>query len=387
MARRFTSHTSWIAVGALVLTAAFVLTSCASNAGQAKGLPGTVGQTGSASASGLVVEIERATFSGTAVEVEITVRSENPGVIIGGVLPSDAELGGVAGQSVNVGRDGGSILRFPASAWPEKGDATQLTIRAVQVRRSEGRFEPAFGEWRLLVKLPQGRDAETARSVEALEPVVAEVAGHEVAVRAFRTHSATVVRYQLPSQILAFAAPPTLRANGTVVQLRQAEQQESGSELWFAPTPADASLVLVFDGLKAPDPEDKPWTLNFTLAAFKAPARAEVGRQFAVTWEQRAPLDGPAILDVAWERRAVDASLNITVAGLWDPAAGGAPSVTGDGEQLDVYGIGLRPETSDRAAQTIISVKLRNSKPPGDVVVAAAGATIAVAPVEVVLKP
>jgi len=373
----------------LVFGGAFALTSYNRDGIRAQALPGTVLQSGSASASGLIVEVKRATFSGTAVDVEIAVRAEDPGLTVAGVAPADAEIAGAVGLSVRVHNDGRSVLRFPAAAWPEGAAMTaQLLIRAVQVRGQTGRFERISGDWQLAIKLPQGKEAETARFVQALQPVVADVAGHEVVVVAFRTRSATVVRYELPLIVRPVAVPPALRAGGgAAVQLLQAQQEREGVvEAWFEATPDAVPLTLVLDGLVVSDLGSKAWTLNIALDAFEPP-RPQGYEKRSLGAQRQATSDGPALVDVAWEYRVADVLLEITVAGLWDPGSSGFPVVLGDGAELTVHGVGLRPATSERGAQTIISVKLRGSKPPRNLTVTAKGETVPVPRVEVVLKP
>ncbi|MBE7520089.1 MAG: hypothetical protein HS107_12705 [Thermoflexaceae bacterium] len=139
----------------------------------------------------------------------------------------------------------------------------------------------------MAIELPQGAEAERARALRTLPPVVTEVAGTRLIVETMKTASATIVRYELPGNLSSFT-PPELRAGARTLapaQSRQEQGPRAGYEVWFEATPDNMPLVLVFDGLVASDPASRPWTLQVALASFEVPTptateiRDQIGEQ------------------------------------------------------------------------------------------------------------
>src|SRR5690606_33598426 len=160
-------------------------------------LRGSIEQFASALDGGVVVEARRAGwragFSGTAVNIELLVRADESEGLPAGIPPNGALLEGVAATSAHVRSDGTTVLRFPPSAWPAAPTTLALTVRVVQFIDEAGALRDVSGAWDLAIEAPEGAEAEAARAVQALEPVVVEIAGRDVAVEAFKTHAATIV--------------------------------------------------------------------------------------------------------------------------------------------------------------------------------------------------
>jgi hypothetical protein len=375
-----------------LLGGTFVFGSITKQEGEAQVVPGTVAQSASDSSSGLTVDAERAVFSATGVDVWLHIRSDEPGAKVAGVLPSDAELAGNAGLSAAVHSDGRTVLRFPPAAWPHAGPTAQLSIRAVRLLSPEGKDERIDGSWQLAIELPQGAEAERARALRTLSPVVTEVAGSKLVVETLKTASATIVRYQLPANVSSFS-PPMLRAGASTLapaRSQQAQGPQGSHEVWFEATPDNTSLVLVFDRLAASDPTSKPWTLKATLAPFQpaAPAAAELIKDQPVTWELQADSSPePALKGILWRRLPDRVELEITVGGLWAPQAGGPPVVLGDGVEIKVDSVGTYPAFGERGDETRIAFRLPSQTVPRSLVVIGGGGRIAMLPpLEVTLQ-
>lgn len=389
---------AWLAAGILAFGAAFAL--AASRGGPesaAAGLPGTVEQSGSASASGWVIEAVRATFGGTAVDVEVRVRPEDGGSGVAVVSAADAEMDGVRAESARISSDGRSLLRFPPEAWPDGTATTQLSIDAVRVRDSSTReLVRVAGDWQIPVEVPTGSDAASARAVEALPLATANIVGHEVVIEAFRTQSATVVRYELPVSIFAIS-PPALRADGRTVEATLSQQVDGRSETWYDPTQDASSLTLVFSGLIGPAPDSKhTWKLNLALAPFDPPefpgtpylTESPRERDRKLSWERLPGSDGPPVVEVIWHH-GFDVRLVISLEGMWDPmlVGGEPPRVSGDGTELTLIASGVDFATDERGARTRITVRLPDPVPPRNLVVISEGAVVEMDPVEVRLLP
>jgi hypothetical protein len=383
---------AWIALAVLVFGGAFLLAVATTQQSAAEITPGVMLQSGSVSTNGVVVGVRRAMFSGVSVDVEIYVRAEaaDSGFAVAGVAAGDTDMGGVVGLSVRGGAGGGLVVTFPPTAWPVGATAAPLSVRAVRVRDTAGKLAVIAGDWNLSVQLPRGKDAETARFVQALEPVVAIVAGREMVVATLKTHAATVVRYELPQGVTS-SAPPSLKAgSGKILRPIRHEQKGGVNEVWFAATPGEGPLVLALNGLVVSARESTAWSLSVALESDNLPPpdpKIAGPEEQEVRWVAQPRGDGPAIRSVAWWRYMQHVRLNVTVAGLWDPVAGGRPVAVGDGVELNVIGVVQLPSTAERAAQTIITVELPNSALPRNLVVTAGGRAVSVPSMEVILQP
>jgi hypothetical protein len=363
----------------------FVATGYLRSDGRAGALPGAVSQAGEAASNGVTIRLERATFSATAVDVDLFIESRT-GSTIGGVAPGGATLSGQAPLNQRVEPDGRVILRFPGAAWEDGPSLLPLSVTSIQVRGQAGRFDSLPGRWDLSVRVPVGEAAEAARFVTALEPAVMRIADQEVAVAAFRTNSAIIIRYSLPARVNSFA-PPKLKAGDRMLEAAQLQQSPNGEmEAWFELPPAETSLALVFEKLALRDISRDPWSLDVTLAPFELPSDPGRIPQHDMGWAQSAASGGPAVVAVTWENRPTQPRLNITVSGLWDPAVAGLPEVTADGTALKVAGVVLMPATRDREASTRISFVLAGKGVPREITVRGSGETIELPPVEVALK-
>ncbi len=394
------SRAAWLLLVVVLLGGTFVVGSITKQEGEAQVVPGTVAQSASDSSSGLTVDAERAVFSATGVDVWLHIRSDDPGAKVAGVVPSDAELGGNAGLSAGVHGDGRTVLRFPPVAWPRAGVTAQLSIRAVRLLSPEGKDERIDGSWQLAIELPQGAEAERARALRTLPPVVVEVGGAKLVVETLKTASATIVRYELPANVSSFS-PPTLRAGASRLapsRSQQAQGPRGSHEVWFEATPDNVSLVLVFDRLAASDPTSRPWTLKATLARFEPPAPKAATpaaqpddpllQEQELAWALQAEADPePALKGILWRRLPDRVELEITIGGLWDPRAGGPPVVLGDGVEIKVDSVGTYPAFGERGDETRIAFRLPSQTVPRSlVVVGGGGRTAVLPPLEVTLQ-
>lgn len=386
-----TGRAAWLLLVVALIGGAFVFGSIKKEEGRAQDVPGAVPQSASASSGGMTVAAERAVFSATGVDVWLYIRSDDPGAKVAGVIPSDAELAGNAGLSAAVHSDGRMVLRFPPAAWAHEGPTAQLSIRAVRLLSPEAKEERVDGSWQLAIELPQGAEAEKARALRTLPPVVTEVAGGRLVVETLKTASATIVRYQLPANVSSFT-PPVLRAGARTLapaQSRQEQGPRGGHEIWFEATPDNLPLVLVFDRLAASDPTSSPWTLKVALAPFQPPAPTGAWpEEQPLSWERQADaLSEPALRRILWRRLPNRVELEITIGGLWDPQTGGLPVVLGDGVELRVGGAGTFPAFGERGNETRISVRLASETVPRSlVVIGGGGRTTMLPPLEVSLQ-
>jgi len=336
------------------------------------------------------VEAERAVFSATGVDVWLRIRSNDPGAKVAGVLPSDAELAGSAGLSAAVRGDGGTVLRFPPAAWPRAGLTAPLVVRAVRLFSAEGNEVRTDGTWQLGIQLPQGAEAERARVLRTLPPVVKAVAGNDLVVETLKTASATIVRYQLPANVSSYA-PPRLRSGARTLEATQSRQEQGPpgrQEVWFEATPDNAPLTVVFDRLAAADPASKPWTVKVALAPFQPPGTtADQVTERTLAWEGQADSTGPILKGILWRRLPDRTELEVTISGLWDPVAGGMPTVLADGVKLRVGGAGTFPATGERGDVTRIAADLASEAAPRNlVVVGGGGQTTMLPPFEITLQ-
>lgn len=352
---------------------------------QAGTLPGAIDQSASASDGGIVVEARLAQFSGTAVHVELLVTTQDSDRMPAGIRPGDAVLQGVPGVSGRVRGDGTTSISFPPSAWPEDATTLALTVRSVDFIDDAGELQPVRGTWDLTIEAPVGAEANEARAVEALEPVVVEIAGQDVVVMAFKTHDATIVHYVLPPGVESDSAPK-LRAGDTPLEpLRREQRGRPGvTEVWYAPA-GDEPLVLLFDSLSETLADANTWSVTIGLEVFDLPepAGSEESRfsENEVGWEVRSRSGGPEVLDVLWRGFEDDIRLAITFDGSWRPGPT-RPVVLGDGEPMRVSSAGTMGTHSD------IVVRLDPSEPPPrELTIRSTYEVQPLPPVEVVLQP
>lgn len=363
------SRAGWLALVALLTGGAFVFGALMNQGGQAQTVPGTVRQSSSAASSGLTVDAEKAVFSATGVDVWLHVSSEDATAGIGGVLPADAELAGKPGMGAGVHADGRTVLRFPPEAWPSAGATAELSVRAVSLLSPDGRQLRVDGNWQLAIQLPQDADAKNARTIRTLPPVVQDVAGSKMVVETLKTASATIVRYALPENVSTFSSP-TLRAGSsdlTPVQSREEPGREGTREVWFESTPDNVPLVLVFEHLAISDPASRPSNLKVTLAPFQPPAatRPEVVDERELEWKLQADSSSePPIKRILWRRMPGRTEMEVTIDGMWNPLAGGVPTVLADGVELKVLGVGTYPAFGERGDETRIAIRLNSEAIP-----------------------
>lgn len=199
--------------------------------GRAEAFPGAVVQGAEARSGGVTVKAARAVFSGTAVDLWLEGQFDHAGAQPAGITPSDAELAGARAKSAAVAEGGGVMLRFPALAGLEPGGVATLRIAAVQLLGAQG-VERVPGTWILEVKLPRGDAARAAARVDALDPVVVEIAGQPVTLVAYRTSAATVLHDELPPGLLE-GRPAVLRAGKEELAARRMEGDGKAREVWF----------------------------------------------------------------------------------------------------------------------------------------------------------
>lgn len=386
---------AWLALVIALFGLAFVLGATRKQGGEAQTVPGAVLQSASASSGSLTVDAERAVFSATGVDVWLHIRSDDPGVKIAGVVPSDARLSGSAGLSAAVHGDGRTVLRFPPEAWPHAGLTAPLDIRTVTLLSPGANDVRVDGSWHLAIELPQGAEAERARALRTLPPVVTEVAGTRLVVETLKTASATIVRYELPGNLSSFT-PPELRAGARTLapaQSRQEQGPRAGYEVWFEATPDNMPLVLVFDGLVASDPASRPWTLQVALASFEVPTptateiRDQIGEQ-QLGWNlQPGSPSEPDLKRILWRRLPDRVELEVTIEGLWDLLAGEPPVVLGDGVELKKVAVGTFPAFGERGDETKITARLASETVPRSlVVIGGGGRTSKLPPLEITLR-
>jgi hypothetical protein len=374
-----------VGLAALVFGATFLVAGYPERQGQADPLPGMVVQSGSASSSGLTIELRRAIFSGTAVDVELAVSSTDPALTGLAVVPAQAQLAAEVALSGHVVSDGRTILTFPPGAWQDGAATATLSLRRVRARDSGGKPTDLDGDWELVVQLPQGKDALAARYLEALPLATAEIAAQQVVFETLRSKSATIVHYTLPPSVLSFE-PPALEVGSELVRPTRSWTDRVQSSVQFDATPDAGPLTLVFEGLAATDTSHS-WTLRLALNAFDQPPPSEGVATHSLTWQLVAGSGGPQVQRVDWDHRISDVQLVVTLDGLWDPGPGGPPLARGDGASLRVGGVGLFPATAGRGAQTVITMDLPDSKPPRDLTLDGGGSTTFLPRVEVVLRP
>jgi hypothetical protein len=359
-----------------------------SSHGEANTLPGTIDQSASATDTGIIVETHRADFSGTAVDVELSARAVDGVLTTAGISPIDAEMEGVAAVSARVRNDGTTVLRFPADGWPEDRSTAQLSIHAVTVLAEARGFERLAGDWELTIELPDGDRAKAARAVRALEPVAVEFAGREIADETLLTHSAIVIRYELPDTLIV-TVPPTLRVGDLVLEPTLSEQRGNVSEHWYEASSQTDSLTLLFDGVAAIEPNRSPWTLKLTLDAdpiLSGTSDSDEVQQQELRWRLDPGSDGPEVRGVVWRRIANNVRLEISLDGSsWRPGPS-PPVVVGDGAEMEAWGAGFAV-TSDGQPLSNISVGLDGSIPPRELVVTLAERAVDVPHTEVVLTP
>ncbi|MEZ4492147.1 MAG: hypothetical protein R3C29_02380 [Dehalococcoidia bacterium] len=356
---------------------------------QAGTILGTIDQSTSASDAGIVVEARRADFSGNAVFVELLVTVEDSDIVPAGIRPRDAVLEGVPGLSGHVRADGTTVIQFPPSAWPIDATTLELTVSSVDFIDDAGELQPTTGSWELAIEAPDGGEADVARSIEALDPVVVRIAGQDVVIMTVRSHDATVVRYELPPGVES-AFGPKLKAGGALVERRQGGQsQRPGiTEAWYAPT-SSQPLVLLFDDLTAVDPDPETWGLDIGLEAFAPPgADGNEGSSLSevvVDWELLSRSGGPEVLDVLWRRSPDRVELVVVVDSSWR-AGPTSPTVLADGVPLGVIGAGTIGTGVD--ARSDFVVELDPLEPlPRQITVHASSEVYRLPPVEVDIKP
>ncbi len=352
---------------------------------EAETVPGTVEQDAAAQSGGVTVSARRAVFSGTAVDLWLVVTFDAPGTQPAGIAPSDAQFAGMRALSAAVAEDGTVVLRFPALAEPGSRSVAALAISGVQVMR-DGGVQRVPGTWSLDVRFPDGDDARAAAKVDALPPVMAEIAGRAVPITAYRTSSATVVHYVLPAGLVESSAPH-LEANGQKLSARRSERDGNVSEVWFEATSGDSRLVLIFEGLSAVTGDSTLLSLSMEPYSPAEDEKAsETSEEHALQWKKNTP-GGPAVREVRWHRDLSGTTILVFVEGIWTPEAGGKPVVFGEGgESLFVRGVGNYPAWEGQGSRTKIEAELPGGRVPRELTILLSGATEPVPRAEVPLQ-
>jgi hypothetical protein len=215
----------------------------------------------------------------------------------------------------------------------------------------------------------------SAKLLEPLDPVSVVVDGHELQVDAFRTRAATVVKYAIPSGLTPMGQP-TLRVNGHSIDAVRATQDGELATIWFGPTSHGDSLTLILGRFLVADPTSGAVDLTLAFDPFTVPALPESFEEpqtRAVSWSDRSNSGTPRVLAVEWWRpseRGDDVRLHVTLDGVLDVKSGGKPTVFGDGAEMRVIGVGVRPATSERGTRTHIWLALEDIIPPRNLTIA-----------------
>lgn len=353
--------------------------------GRAEVFPGSVAQGAEARSDGATVKVTRAVFSGTAADLWLDVQFDDAAAQPAGIAPSDADLAGVSARSAAVAEGGGVMLRFPALVSAEPVSVATLRIAAVQLLGAQG-IERVSGTWVLEVKVPRGDAARAAARVDALEPVVVEIAGQQVTLAAYRTSAATVLHYELPPGLLE-GRPPMLRVGKEELAARRMESDGRAREAWFDATPDNGPLTVVLDGLASASGGEA--TVQLAIEPFVPPAATGAGEEtveLALTWKVETP-GGPAVREVTWHRDLSGTTILVLVDGIWDPEIGGKPAVFADGASLFVRGAGYYLASGERGDRSMVEADLPGGQVPRNLIVVLAGAASPIPPVEVVLRP
>lgn len=374
---------TWPGIAAGCILGAIGIAAMVSPRGRADELPGTVAQSASATDGAVTVTVDKAVFSAGSTDVWVHVSSTNPRERFVGVEAADAALGGNAATSATGGRTGQGILRFPDPTI--SGPTTDLSIRAVK-RIGDNGPERVLGQWRLVIALPMGEDARKAARVEALKPGLAEMNGTEVPIEAFRTSSATIVRYQLPAEIRSIR-PPTLRVGSRSIEpLRDESRGQGTHELWFESTPSGSALTMTFGEVYITNRQE--FSVALSLNAFNVPLpKGNQTEEYVLDWQRTSGPGGLAPKSLTWRRDVSGTTLLVRLEGLWDPGPQARPRVEADGVGLTVRGLVMYAASQDRGAESMIEVDLPSGKVPRLLSVALAGESKSSPPISVTLEP
>lgn len=368
---------------AVAVMLAFVASSCGESESDASALPGVVPQSSVAMDAGVTIRAERAVFSGLSVDVWLRVTSADKSMRFAGIEPGAADLDGEHALAVIVGADGLNVLRFRATDGLGKAASAPLTIRSLVRATSSPPFEEIEGTWRLDLSLPSGDAAEAARKVQARPPQVVGIAGQDMVVELRRTSSATVVHYDLPPGVVELT-PPRLRVGERYFDHESFRaEDESGQDVWFAETPADVEITVIFEHLVAPNPSAKARSFVIALDDFDPP-RDEPGAAETLTvgWEPVNASPGLKVVDVQWTRD-VATSLIVFLDGHvgHDPAT--RPLATGDGALLPVGGFGQLGRPGEPGGRTSVYIELEGDDVPRRLEVSLGAEAIGLEPFEV----
>ena len=107
--------------------------------------------------------------------------------------------------------------------------------------------------------------------------------------------------------------------------------------------------------------------LDRLLAPFQPPAatRPEVVDERELEWKLQADSSSePPIKRILWRRMPGRTEMEVTIDGMWNPLAGGVPTVLADGVELKVLGVGTYPAFGERGDETRIAIRLNSEAIP-----------------------
>lgn len=189
-----------VAVGATAVVACWL-----NNGAIQSPTPGEMGQSARASASGVTLALEHASYSGTDTLVSFRVVNDLAAASAV-VIPSEAiRLDGFErayddGTLLIAGR---GLIRLPPIA---RNGRASITVTSVLLRTSAGdRVLP--GTWVLELRVPGGSELSGALAVETLHGDTAAADGMTIAATAIRSRNSVEVTYQVPEDARMLSLP------------------------------------------------------------------------------------------------------------------------------------------------------------------------------------